>query len=832
MKRFKPRSAATLRNAAKAHVQRAGTDPDQSHGDLLRIQHELRVHKIELEMQNEELRKAHAEIEAGLERFTNLYDFAPSGLFNLDRKGVIRLVNLAGANLVGLPRAELTGRRFGIFLSPASRKAFANIQQEVLASGEPKSFESVLQPEELPPRFVQLAASRSPDGTECRLVAIDITEAKQARQALELRDRALAGVSQGVIIADENRIIIYANTGFVGLTGYPVEEVVGRNCSILQGPKSSQTTIGEIRAAVRAHQIFQGEILNYRKDGTTFWNDLLISPIVDPDGGPVRFLGVQRDITDRKMTATLLAESERRLALATESAHIGIWEWDVSGDAIICNERMFELYGMSDADGIGSHNEWLKTLHLEDRPRMEADVMAAINHGGEYRTQFRVVLPDGKVRHLRSHGAVQRRDDSTRVIGVTWDVTAECEREERTAAALVHEKQLSREARAGEHAKGEFLAVMSHEVRTPVSGILGFAELLANAEGLPPDLQTYARIILQSSESLLRILDDILNFSRLDAGNVELETTPFAPRTLLRDISNLFRPQINNKKLELVVNVAADVPEILTGDAGRLRQILLNLVGNAVKFTEQGRITISLEAPSSPSESFAFAVQDTGPGIPPENLKKIFHPFTQADSSISRRHAGTGLGLTISRRLTAILGGTLTVTSQLGEGTRFTASIPFGAASASRAITPTRPALALDASFASTHPLTILLAEDDCINLKLACILVRRLGYEPLTAKNGIEAVALAALHQPGCILMDLQMPEMDGIEATRAIRERKYTSPIFIAALTADIFPADRERCLTAGMDEFLNKPIRLANLADVFAKASKQKANSRLSL
>ncbi len=564
---MKPRpspSSRALRETAEARV-RADADPPRSPDELLRIQHELRVHQIELEMQNEELLEARAEIEAGLDRYTDLYDFAPSGYFNLDHQGIIRMANLAGAHLAGRPRSELAGQRFGMLLDIPCREAFANLLEKVFADGGPQSIEATLLPRDQSPRIVQLAASLSPDATECRLAVLDVTEARQARLALNLRERALAEVSNGVLITDEKRLIIYANKGFVELTGYAAEEVLGRNCSFLQGPGTSRETILKMRAALDAGQPFEGEILNYRKDGAPFWNELTIAPIVDPAGGPVRFVGIQRDVTERKRTTALLADSQRRLALATEAAHIGIWEWDLSGGAMICNQQMLELHGLDRPDLLIPRAAWLATIHPDDRPRVEAELAAALEGARDFQTQFRTRLPNGRIRHLQAQGTVQRGEGGTptHLIGVSLDVTEECESREKIAAALAHEKQLATEARAGELAKREFLAVMSHEVRTPVNGILGFAELLAHAGNLPPELHNYSRIIAQSTESLLRILDDILEFSRLETGHVQVETAPFSPRKLLDDIRDLFLTQTADKGLEFAISVAADVPEYL-----------------------------------------------------------------------------------------------------------------------------------------------------------------------------------------------------------------------------------------------------------------------------
>jgi len=409
-----------------------------------------------------------------------------------------------------------------------------------------------------------------------------------------------------------------------------------------------------------------------------------------------------------------------------------------------------------------------------------------------------------------------------RMVGINWDVTDERVRENKLTTALAQEKELAEKARAGDRAKSEFLAVMSHEVRTPMNGILGFAELLSRAPLLPPEYHNYAQTIVQSGEALLHILDDILDFSRLEAGRLQVEGVRFSPRKMLGDIQTLLAQQAGDKQIEFLIQVEDEVPDFLEGDAGRLRQILLNLVGNAIKFTERGLVSIHMKAGSS--STFEFAVKDTGVGIAPEQMARIFQPFTQADSSISRRYGGTGLGLTISRRLAELLGGRLTVKSQPARGSEFSVIVPLRHASPSETTALVRSSEPLDTSFAEKYPLRILVVEDDKINLKLIDTLIRRLGYQPFTAQNGREAVEVFCKEHPDCLLMDLQMPEMDGIEATEAIREQESSSgkkAAFISALTANIFPADRQRCFDVGMNDYLNKPIKIAALAELLVRA-----------
>jgi PAS domain S-box-containing protein len=786
-------------------------------------------------------------------------------------------------------------------------------------------------------------------------------EQESDRAALALREQALAQVSQGVLISDEKRRIIYANASFTEITGYQAEEILGQSCALLQGPGTDPATVRKIRAALDAGLSFEGEILNYRKDGTWFWNDLSLSPLRDHTGGPVRFIGIQRDVTERKLAREALKSSEKhireerarlralidsipdiiffkdknsiflgcnkafehqlglreadligktdyevvpkemadfyrakdlellqagrpvrteewihfhaggggffetiktpyygpqgeslglvgvsrditerrqheetqrlvaeRLKLATEAGRLGIWELDVITGKMEWDAQMRQLYGLAEQADCDVVEYAFSIMHEDDRERIRKEFRDAQKSSESVLdTEFRIRREDdGREHFIRAMAAVihNDRNEPLRMVGINWDVTEERLREQKLTQALAQEKDLAEKARAGDRAKSEFLAVMSHEVRTPVNGILGFAELLAGAPALSPEHRDYAQTIVQSGEALLRILDDILDFSRLEA-RLQIAIAPFSPRALLADIQNLLAPQAAEKGLAIRCEVADSVPEYLAGDSGRLRQILLNIVGNALKFTPEGSVSLSMKPLLDQPSTFVFSVKDTGIGITPEQIGRIFNPFIQADSSISRRYGGTGLGLTISRRLAKMLGGDLSVKSRPGEGSEFFLTVLLQNAAEPRR-EPAGPAL--DVRFAESHPLKILVAEDDPINLRLVQALLRRLGYEVLSAKNGREAVAIFEKENPDCVLMDLQMPEMDGIEATQTIRslEKGHDQPVFIAALTANIFPADRQRCMDAGMDDYLNKPVKLAGLARVLAGAAESRA------
>jgi PAS domain S-box-containing protein len=542
------------------------------------------------------------------------------------------------------------------------------------------------------------------------------------------------------------------------------------------------------------------------------------------EGKIKRVFGTFQDITEARRSAEALEQHRQFLELALNSAEMSISDWHIPSGRIVFDENWRRLLGYEEDEVEQTLEFWDSLIPPEDQSAiMEAQTRHFDGRAPLFEVEYRMRARDGSLHWVMERSKIVERDTEGRPVrlsGILQDITTRKADEERLQHAVNTEKELTRQAKAAERAKSEFLAAMSHEIRTPMNGVLGFADLLAQTE-LTLLQRDYIHTIRRSGRALLEILNDVLDYSRLEAGRVRIDHAPFSLRQLLSNVSDLMSPAAHHKGLTLETKVSPHLPDQFEGAADRLQQVMLNLVGNAIKFTSQGCVVMGVRRVQAEG-CCEFFVRDTGIGISTAQLPQIFEPFMQGDASLTRRYGGTGLGLAISQRFVKLMGGTLSVRSTPGAGSNFHFSIPLRETEPAPSPPPAESPALPDTGFAQTHPLLILVAEDDPVNRKLIVRILRGMGYSSLVAVNGREALEICRSHHPDCILMDLHMPEIDGIEATRQIRAlANGTKPPFIAALTADVMPEERRRCLDAGMDDYLTKPLQQGLLVRTLERA-----------
>jgi PAS domain S-box-containing protein len=653
--------------------------------------------------------------------------------------------------------------------------------------------------------------------------AAEAARAELERQLRAERDFALqimASMGEGLTVTDSERRFTFVNQAYARLFGYTPEELIGRSPLDL--------TIAEDRddllAAWSLRQ--EGKANTYlsrlrRADGSVATVQVTGTPRL-ADGKVVGTIAVITDLTERLAIEAALRTANEALRSFFDSAGVMMGIVELLDDDILHiadNALAAAFFGTSSeamrgrrASELGTPPEALahwRAAYLESE-RAGGPVQFEYTHaaGGERRWLAATVCPIGPAEGGR-----------TRFSYVVTDVTERV----RDAAALREsqaELQQAKElAEAAVRAQAAFLATMSHEIRTPMNGVIGMVDLLLDTE-LSPEQREYAETVRRSGAALLRLLNDILDFSKIEAGKLDLEEREVDVRQVAADVLELTAEAARRKGLRLTARIAPDVPAHLVGDQARLGQILINLVDNAIKFTRFGGVLVDvgLAGRAGGRVALQLVVRDTGIGIAPETQARLFEPFTQADRSTTRLYGGTGLGLVICRQLAALMGGSVALESTPGVGSTFTTTVWLAEPAEpgrQRAIEPPRPRRQLPAKA------RILVAEDNEVNQQVVRRMLERQGYHVDVAQNGAEAVAAVAGARYALVLMDCHMPELDGFGATAAIRAREGArgrTPI--VALTASALAGERERCLAAGMDDYLAKPLTRATLTAVLER------------
>ena len=934
-----PESAQELRRSAekKTRLDNLKILEEQYPENSPQIIHELLVHQIELEMQNEELRLAQQELISAKARYFDLYNLAPVGYLTVNEGGLIQDANLTAAIMLGVGRGILHQNLLSKFIHPEDADNYYLHRKQLITTRELQAWDMRLMRVDGSIFWAHMKCTATDDG-DFWIIFTDITERKQAeevlRQASTYNRRLIEAALDPLVTIGPDGRITDTNQATMAITGASREELIGSIFSdyfsdpdaatagyrkvFLEGTvrdypleiahrdgqlvpvlynatlfRDSDGNVAGVFAAARdvsALKHYEEALIDGRKRltgiiegtraGTWEWNvqtgetvfneewariigytldeispvsietwlkyahpdDLLKSGtllekhfrgesgyyefesrmkhkdghwiwVLDrgkvdswgDDGKPLWMLGTHQDITERKQLEAALRESEQRFRnmFRRHSAVMLLIEPE-SGAIVDANEAATYFYGYA--------REWLLKMNISElnilNPVQVADERnVALREERNYFI-FPHKLSSGEIRTVEVHSTPIEDNNKPLLFSIIHDITERKRAEEELLKA-------KEQADSATRAKSEFLANMSHEIRTPMNGLLGMTQLL-EMTALTADQQEYVVALKLSGKNLVSLVNDILDLSKIEAGKITIETAEFSLRHALDEVYLMQKSAIFAKKLAFNITIAEEIPRVILGDQLRVKQIIHNLLGNAAKFTKQGGITIAAQVHERHNDSIIvqISVTDTGIGISAEALDKIFNPFVQEDGSTTRQFGGTGLGLTISRRLAELMGGDISVESSQGIGSRFILTIPFVIPIVQQTTDimeyPTMPAW-------EGPSLRILLVEDNPVNLLFGTVLLgKKHGHEVITAENGRESLEALNKGEFDLVLMDIDMPVMNGEEALREIRakEEGTSSHQKVIALTAYALRDEKKRFLSEGFDGYLSKPLEQKEL------------------
>lgn len=721
---------------------------------------------------------------------------------------LIALVNPSAQAIVNYTADHLLGRRMLEVFPGNLKDGLYEAYKKVTNTGEPFVTEHYYGHDGLD-HWLRIRANQCGDGFA--VTFSDITQSKLDEQELRKLSMVASRTEDGVVVADAQGRVEWINRAFTDITGYTFEELRGKvPGKVLQGPETDPTTVARIRDKLSRGEGFREVLLNYRKSGESYWIEVEVQPVHAPDGELTHFMAIERDITERIRGAQELAENQQRLLFALGASQTGLWDWDVMSGETYFSDTWYTMLGYEPGAFPMKIESWIQLAHPQDFKQAQAALQAYFKGETErYHCEMRVKNRAGQWQWILDVGEAVERDAAgqvTRMIGLHLDI----QQQKAAQDELVQARDIAQQASA---AKSAFVANMSHEIRTPMNAILGYADLMLDADQSPADQRNHAQTIRRNGRHLMDLLNDVLDISKIEAGKMSIERIACNPDQIFADVITLLMPKAIEKGIDLDFEAVGALPQRIMSDPTRMKQVLLNLVGNAIKFTSTGsvRVVVRTQPADDGSILLSCGVTDTGVGIEQNQLGRLFKPFNQADDSTTRRFGGTGLGLAISQNLCKLLGGSLDCISEHGAGSTFTASFKVG--KAEQGLTKKR-ANSLPSS-AGPEPLAdrrVLVVEDGPDNQRLITHYLQRAGAQVTVAENGAvgrdAALDAVAAHQPfDVILMDMQMPVLDGYDATQALREQGYDRPII--AITAHAAASDRESCLAVGCNDYLSKPV-----------------------
>ena len=808
-------------------------------------------------------------------RLAAIVESSADGIIGKNLDGVVTNWNKGAEQIFGYTAEEAVGRVLEDLIVPAELASEEALILERVRAGERiTGFDTLRRHKDS--RLIDISASISPIyGDSGQVIGASKTlrdiSSKKAAEAIilelnsNLEEQVLERTSElrhlnlllgavlrsatkvSIIATDLDGVIRVFNEGAEQLLGYSADELIGKCTPALFHDPVEVATRG-IELSEEHAQLIEGfrvfiykpdlegaetrEWTYIRKDATRFSVSLVVTSMRDDEGKTTGYLGIAVDITERKTAEQQLAASlettqrqraellavHDQLLMAAKVAELGIWSWTLADNSLQWNDKMYEFYGQPLAlrDNGLTYNNWYSSVHPEDVVDTADKLNAAIDGVGVYDPVFRVIRPDGQTRFIQAGAHIERGENgkALRVTGINRDITSQRELETNLQFA-------KEQADMASAAKSAFLANMSHEIRTPMNAVLGMLQLVQQTDLSSRQLD-YVTKAQTAAKSLLGLLNDILDYSKIEAGKLQLDLHPFELEPLMRDLAIVLAGNQGEKEVEVMFDLDTCLPSALVGDSLRLQQVLINLAGNALKFTQAGQVVIRVEQRMRTENTVCLriSISDTGIGISPEQLLRIFEGFTQAEASTSRRFGGTGLGLVICRRLVSLMGGELQVESQLGVGSCFWFDLTLDVAQSSL-LRSTCPGVDV--------PTRLLVVDDNVVAGELLLRTVHALGWKADLVNGGTQAVEWVRSAQVqgepyDIVLMDWRMSDMDGLSAAQLIHQENNDLPppmiIMITAYGREVL-ADIHQEGDAPFVGFLTKPVTPKQLADAVQRA-----------
>jgi PAS domain S-box-containing protein len=802
--------------------------------DKQHLVEELRVYQTELEIQNQELSSAQSEISLALEKYRSLFSFLPLPAVIVDAQGFILDANQQASAFLGLSQnAALQRRSVTQLFDPASRPAIHQLlrdrsnesAQTIPLLGLRVGGETIV----CDVHVIHLHEEATPEG---RTVLLFVDQsAEMALRESEHNLRSLADSSMGLIwAAGTDRLCYYFNKGWLKFTGRTLEEEQGNGWAMGVHADDLERCIEIYDQHFDERKAFSMDYRLRRHDGEFRWIRDNGTPRFDSEGRFIGYIGHCLDITDRVEAEQSLRKLSQAVAQSPESIVIT----DRNSVIEYVNAACLKSTGYTEAELIGQNPRIFNSGQTS--PEVYARLWETLGQGKPWAGQFCNRCKDGQIfyEHVRiapirdANGEITHfvavKEDITEKMRIARELDAYREHLEEMVASrtveLAHAKDVAETANV---AKSAFLANMSHEIRTPMNGVMMLTHMLMQTP-LNPNQQDKLGKVVGCAEHLLAVINNILDISKIEAGKLSLEVSQFSLRDITGRALTMIQAKAAEKGLKLRILIDPVLPALVHGDATRVSQALLNYLGNALKFTEQGEIVLQLEQLAAEGKKIKvrFSVSDTGIGIDQEAMSRLFQNFEQADNSTTRKFGGSGLGLSITRHLAKMMGGETGAESELKKGSKFWFTATFESAetiaehgasalSESAALTP---AALLERDFKGTR---VLVCEDNPINQEIFAEMLTDVGFVVDVAENGAVGIGMAGQNTYRLILMDMQMPVVDGIEATRELRRMPDYVSTPIVAMTANAFEADREACLQAGMDQFVTKPVNPETLFEL---------------